>query len=55
MGNDGPHINLGRSNPVRGEMFIETGINEHIPSSVGAICEISVTKTYRTYGAWGPS
>jgi hypothetical protein len=55
MENDGSHINLRGSNPVRGEMFIETGITEHIPSSVGAICEISVRNTYRTYGAWGPS
>ena len=33
-------INLRDSNPVRGEMFIENGTTKHIPSSIGAACEI---------------
>ena len=44
-------INLRDSNPVRGEMFIETGTTKHISSSVGATCEIAARNTYRTYGA----
>ena len=45
-------ISLRVSNPVRGDMFIETDITKHISSSVGAVYEIAVRNTYRTYGAW---
>jgi hypothetical protein len=48
-------INLRGSNPVRGDMFIETGTAKHIPSSVGAARKIAVRNTYRTYGAWWSS
>ncbi len=44
-------INLGDSNPVRGDMFIETGTTKHISSSVGAACEIAIRNTCRSYGA----
>ena len=45
-------INLRDSNPVRGDMFIETGTIKHIPSSVGVTREIAARNTYRSYGAW---
>jgi hypothetical protein len=45
-------LNLRDSNPVRGEMFIETGTTKHISSSVGATLEIAARNTYRSYGAW---
>jgi hypothetical protein len=45
-------INLGDSNPVRGDIFIENGTTKHISSSVGAEREIAVRNTYRSYGAW---
>ena len=40
-------INLRDPNPARGEMLIETTTTKHIPSSVGAACEIAVRNTYR--------
>jgi hypothetical protein len=48
-------INLRDSNPVRGEMSIETGTTKHVSSSVGAARGIAARNTYRTYGAWWPS
>jgi hypothetical protein len=46
------HIDLRGSNPVRGDMFIETGTTKHIPSSVGVTHETAARNTYRSYGAW---
>jgi hypothetical protein len=45
-------INLRDSNPVRGEMFIETGTTKHISSSVGVTREIAARNTCRSHGAW---
>jgi hypothetical protein len=52
MGDEDSRINLRDSNPVRGEMFIETGRTKHISNSVGVTREIADRNTYRSYGAW---
>ena len=43
-------INLRDSNPVRGDMFIESGATKHISSSVGAVYEIAAVGPYSTGG-----